>query len=78
MDRRLWRHVNGPRLIAWSISWGRYWARARAGSAMAALRHVWTAPHWQGDFYVLPFGRCGHVCGLFVRHTEAAGHNAFR
>jgi hypothetical protein len=27
---------------------------------------------------VLSFGRRGHVCGLFVRHTLAAGHNAFR
>jgi hypothetical protein len=32
----------------------------------------------KGIFDVLSFGRCGHVCGLFVRHTEAAGHNAFR
>jgi len=27
---------------------------------------------------VLSFGRCGHVCGLLLRHTKAAGHNAFR
>jgi hypothetical protein len=35
-------------------------------------------PVGKGIFDVLSFGRCGHVCGLFVRHTEAAGHNAFR
>ena len=45
---------------------------------MSALRPVWTALRWQGLFYVLPFGRCGHVFGLLVRHTVAAGHNAFR
>ena len=32
-----------------------------------------------GKFFdVLSFGRCGHVCGLFMRHTKAAQHNAFR
>ena len=35
-------------------------------------------PFGKGFLDVLSFGRCGHVCGLFVRHTEAAGHNAFR
>jgi hypothetical protein len=32
----------------------------------------------KGIFDVLSFGRCGHVCGLLMRHTKAAGHNAFR
>jgi hypothetical protein len=45
---------------------------------MTALRHVWTALRWQGYFDVLSFGRCGHVCGLLMRHMVAAGHNAFR
>jgi hypothetical protein len=36
------------------------------------------SPFGKGFLDVLSFGRCGHVCGLFVRHTEAAGHNAFR
>src|SRR5262245_21479193 len=27
---------------------------------------------------LLQLGRCGHVCGLLMRHTWAAGHNAFR
>jgi len=32
----------------------------------------------KGFVDALSFGRCGHVFGLFVRHTKAAGHNAFR
>jgi len=32
----------------------------------------------KGFVDALCFGRCGHVFGLFVRHTKAAGHNAFR
>jgi len=32
----------------------------------------------KGFLDVLPFGRCGHVCGLLMRLTLAAGHNAFR
>ena len=35
-------------------------------------------PFGKGFLNVLSFGRCGHVCGLLMRHTEAAGHNAFR
>jgi hypothetical protein len=35
-------------------------------------------PVGKGFLDVVSFGRCGHVCGLFVRHTSAAGHNAFR
>jgi hypothetical protein len=35
-------------------------------------------PVGKGIFDILSFGRCGHVCGLFVRHTEAAGYNAIR
>jgi hypothetical protein len=35
-------------------------------------------PVGKGCLDVLSFGRCGHVCGLLMRHTKAAGHNAFR
>src|ERR1019366_1748089 len=58
--------------------------------AMSALGHKRTfsqcllcamcgrLPVGKGFLDVLPFGRCGHVCGRLMRHTKAAGHNAFR
>src|SRR6476646_5134713 len=34
----------------------------RVGSSH--MRHVWTAPRWQGFSSRLQLGRCGHVFGL--------------